>query len=47
MFIWMYNIYKVSVSPGSVQKSMPYYSLIPLQRQSSHVNGRMLDRRQV
>jgi hypothetical protein len=43
----VYTIYKASVRPGSVQQIMPYYSLLLPQRQSSHLNGRMLDRRQV
>jgi hypothetical protein len=43
----IYNIYKASVRPGSVQQIMPYFWQLSLQRQSSHLNGRMLDRRQV
>jgi hypothetical protein len=39
-------IYKASVSPGSVQQILSYYKLLLLQRQSTHLNGRMLDRRQ-
>jgi hypothetical protein len=44
-YIW--NIYKASVSPGSVQQIMPYFWKLSLQQQSSHLNGRMLGRRQV
>jgi hypothetical protein len=49
MYKYIYNIYiyKASVSPGSVQQIMPYHKLPLLQRQSIHLNGRMLDRRQV
>jgi hypothetical protein len=47
MYVCIYNIYTASVSPGSVQQIMPYYYLLLLQLQSSHLNGRMLDRRQV
>jgi hypothetical protein len=43
----MYNMYKASVSSGSVQQIMPYFEQLPLLRQSSHSNGRMHDRRQV
>jgi hypothetical protein len=39
------RIYKVSVSSGSEQQIMPYYYL--LQRQSSHLKVRMLDRCQI
>jgi hypothetical protein len=39
----MYNMYKASVSPGSVQQIMPYLQQPPLLRQSSHLNGRMLN----
>jgi hypothetical protein len=46
--MYVYPIYTwASVSPGSVQQIMPYYLLLLLQRQSTHLNGRMLDRRQV
>jgi hypothetical protein len=34
----MYNMYKASVSPGSVQQIMPYLQQPPLLRQSSHLN---------
>jgi hypothetical protein len=40
----MYNMYKASVSPGSVQQIMPYLQQPPILRQSSHLNGRMLGR---
>jgi hypothetical protein len=44
---WLQNIYIASVSPGSVEQIMPYFWQHPLLRQSSHLKGRMLDRRQV
>jgi dynactin complex subunit len=44
---YIYNIYKASVSPDSVQQIMSYFLKLSLQRQSSHLNGRMLARRQV
>jgi hypothetical protein len=34
----MYNMYKASVSPGSVQQILPYLQQPPLLRQSSHLN---------
>jgi hypothetical protein len=37
--VCIYNIYKVSVSPGSVQQMMLYYLLLLLQRQSSHLTS--------
>jgi hypothetical protein len=46
--MYVYTIYtRASVSTGSIQEIMPYYYLLLLQRQSTHLNGRMLDRRQV
>jgi hypothetical protein len=45
--MYIQYIYKASFNPDSVQQIMPYYYLFLLQRQSSHLNGRMLDRRQV
>jgi hypothetical protein len=42
-----YGAAKASVSPGSVQQTMHFFWLYSLERQSSHLNGRMHDRRQV
>jgi hypothetical protein len=43
--VCIYNIHKASVSSVSVKQNVPYRQKLPLQRQSSHLNGRMLDRR--
>jgi hypothetical protein len=46
-FMYMQHIYKASVSPDLVQQVVPYHLSLLLQQQSNHLNGRMLDRRQV
>jgi hypothetical protein len=42
-----YSIYKASVSPGPVQQIMPYFQYFRYHVSLRHLNGRMLDRRQV
>jgi hypothetical protein len=45
--IYVYSLYRASVSPGFVQQIMPFVTQLMLLLQFSHLNGLKLDHRQV